>query len=567
VPGDRLEVKAVLESRSVTPIECVEMRLNGTERRYSHTRTGNNTSSRVYKTHTLVALMSRTEPRKLDVGKYEYRTIFDLPKALPPSHADAVGSVRYSLDVRVKIPWWPDRHEHYEVNVLPTPWRAAPEGGRVFATHPDGPVGGEAYIEATLDPTAASVGGTLRGAIAVTSQKPVKQMKLYLVAMNEARFQAAPFEVRRFEFTLRAPPAAGGQGADFALALPKDESPSFDGALQRLRWHLEAKAELGWRRTAVLQVPLVVAPLPPKEASAGASRHLPPVGRERRAKVWAHVANRHGLVNDADSETMTGNVGAVGLRIALEQRGDGLFSVATLTWPDLEIGLAIREKRWADTFSSSLTPVKDARFKSRFFVEGRDDAQVAAVLAGRSLVRDLMAMPEATLEDDGALLAAQGGGHRLDNLDAFVGSVRAIASAAGEALTRVPPPKAMLAAVPQWDAFARLHQARLVMGSVSLRELYWEGVTLDVATEWEDGMPARTRASHKLAGEVDRTAAAIKKALDEAAAHSVFLSDDGTLHHVREGALDDPSKLAPVLDALAAAAKDLTPSEKGSPYR
>ncbi len=557
----------MLESRSVTPIEGVEMKLVGVERRYSHTRSSGNSSSRVYKTHTLVSLVSRTEPRELSVGKHEYRSVFDLPKPLPPSHTDAVGSVRYSLDVRVKIPWWPDRHDHYEVNVLPTPWRAAAEGGRVFATHPDGPVGGEAYIEATLDPTSASLGATLRGAVAVTSQKPVKEMKLYLVAMNEARFNASPFEVRRFEFTFRAPPTAGGQGAAFALALPKDESPSFDGALQRIRWHLEAKADLGWRRRASLLVPLVVAPLPPKESTAGASRHLPPVGRERRAKVWAHVAIRHGLANDADSETMTGSEGAVGLRIALEQRGDGLFSVATLTWPDLEIGLAIREKRWADTFSSSLTPVKDARFKSRFFVAGRDEAQVAALLGGRSFVRALLTMPEATVEDDGALLAAQGGGHRLDNLDAFVGSVRAIAAAAGEALDRIPPPQAMEAFVPAWVAFAKLHQARLVLGSVSLRALYWEGVTLDIATEWEDGAPVRTRANHKLASEIDRSAAAIKKALDAASLHGVSLADDGTLSHVQAGALDDPQKLAPTLDALAATAKELTPSEKASPYR
>ena len=567
VPGDRLEVRAVLESRSVTPIKGVEMRVTGTERRYSHNRSRDNMNRRVYRTHTLVDLVSRTEPRELAVGRHEYRAVFDLPPALPPSHEDAVGTVRYSLDVRVVIPWWPDRHEQFELDVRPTPWRAAPEGARVFATHPDGPVGGEAYIEATLDPTAASVGGTLRGAVAITSKKPAKDMKLFLVAMNEPRFDTAPFEVRRYVFALRTPPAAGGEGAPFSLALPRNESPSFDGTLQRIRWHLEATADFGWGRTTSLQVPLVVAPLPPNDERGGASRHLPPVGRERRAKVWAHVARRHGLANDAESETMTGQVGAVGVRIALEQRGDGLFSVETLTWPDLEIGLAVREKRWADTFSSSLTPVKDPRFKQRFFVEGREQAQVSAVFGGRSLVRDLLGMAEATVEDEGALLAAHGGGHRLDNLDAFVGSVRSIAAVAGEAFPHIPPPAAMAAALPAWDAFAKRHQARLVVGSISLRELEWEGALLDVATEWEDDRPVRTRASHKLATAPDRTVASVKRALEAAAVHGIALEEAGILVHVRDGALADPSELGPVLDALAVASRAINPVEKKNPYR
>lgn len=568
LPGDRLEVRAVLDSRSVTPIKGVEMRLVGAERRYSHTRANGTTSSRVYKTLTLVDLSSRTEPRELSVGSHEYRTVFELPKQLPPTHSDAAGSIRYHLAVRVVIPWWPDRHEQYELAVAPAPWRASPAGGRVFATHPDGPTGGDIYIEATLDPNAVSVGGTLRGAVAVTSPKPVKDMKMFLVATNEARFQAPPAEVRRFEFTLQKPPSAGGQGSDFALALPADQSPSFDAGLMRLRWHLEARADIGWGRNATLSVPLVVAPLPATDAAAGASRHLPPVGRERRAKVWAHVASRHQLANDVDSETMTGSIGDVALRIALEQRGDGLFSVATLTWPDLEIGLTIREKRWADALSKSLAPIADEAFKSRFFVGGREAAQAAALLSNGALVRDLIAMPEAAIEDDGALLAAQGGGHRLDNLDAFVGSVRAIAAAAGEAMSRIPLPRAAQAAAPAWVAFAKRHQGRLVTGSLSLRGLSWEGFTLDVSTEWDDDRPSRTRVHHQLPSEIDLTSDTARRLLADAGkAHAITRGGQGELVWFRDGLVGDPAELAAGMNELAALAKRIAPADRRGPYR
>ncbi len=565
-PGARLLARVVLHSRSPTPVDFVDIGLTGVERRYSHTSSDGKVTRSVYKTHTLVNLALRTEPTFLEVGESEYKAAFDLPRELPPSHVDDVGSVRYRLRVHVSVPWWPDRREEYELIVRPPPWRAPPAEPRVFATRTDGPKADEPYLELSLDSTSAALGARVSGAVSQLSKRPAKSFHVALVAINTARFRPHSHEVRRYEYALPRIPGHAGDATPFAIKLPETETPSFHGNLMKLDWVLTATANYGWGRSTSLSAPLLVAPIADPADALGAPRHVPPVGHARRAKIWAHVAAERGLACDRDSETMTGSFSGVTVRIKLEQRDDGLFSVAELGWPDLGIDLAVREKRWTDAVRAKAV-IDD----HRFFISCREPAQIKPLLGdskgARRFARALLSFSEVTLDDDGAMLSAPGGGHRLDNLDEFVSSVVTIATFVGKTAGALPVPESARGWAPAWEDFAKVRDGRFVPGSVSVLGASWEGARINVSTEWEGTQPVHTQIWHALDPELDLTTEPRQSRLASALAKGITLRPDRTLVWRKAGLVSSPPDLEGPLTELATLARALASGDQRGPYR
>lgn len=557
VAGERLEVRVILTSHSITPTDGIRMTLIGDERHG-------------LRTQTIANVELRTVAAELGVGQYEYRGHFDLDAILPPSHSDSIGSVEYTLHIHVVIPWWPDRHARYEVRIAPAPHRAEPRGPIVFVSARDGPGVDGIYLEATLDPNSASIGGVLEGAIAVTSRVPIRSLALSLVATSASRAGDVSQEVRRFVYAMPNLPDATGKAQPFSVALPATESPSFDSALMSLRWHLEVRADgHGWGH-AMLHVALIVAPLPAGAIPEAKGRRLPAVGSERRAAVWASVAQTHELLNDAASETMTGHRGNVELRIALEQRDAGLYSVASLRWPDAEIALVVRERRFTDLFTGQQYAVGDTDFNKRFFVAARSAEQATALLSEPSITRWLSAMNEVVVESDGAVLAVVGGGHLPEKLAWFVDGVVAFATAVDVALAQVPAPPAAHHAVDAWRAFALRHEARFVAGSLCVRELVWEGVELDLVTEWDGVEPTRTCVVHWLDPELDRSRESAVGLLEGARHHGVavrVMAGREVLAIRSAGLSADPQSLDASLTTAATLVHALRSAGQRGPYR
>ena len=411
----------------------------------------------------------------------------------------------------------------------------------------------------------------LEGAIAVTSRVPIRSLVLSLVATKVSRGGDVAHEVNRFEYVLPQMPDATGKAQPFSVALPASESPSFDSALMSLRWHLEVRAEArGWGH-AMLHVGLTVAPLPAiEEQQEVRQRRLPAVGSERRAAVWASVAQSHELTNDAASETMTGRRGEVELRITLEQREAGLYSVASLRWPDAEIDLVVRERRFTDVFKSQQHAIGDAEFNARFFVTARTSGQVTALLGESSLTRWLAAMDEVVVEGDGAVLAAAGAGHLPEKFAWFVRGVTAFAVAIDAALAHVPPPPAARSAAIAWRDFAQRHDARFVPGSLCVRDLAWEGVALDVVIEWDGHEPTRTCVLHWLDPDLDRAQQSAVALLDEARHRGVsvrVVAGSEALAIRSSGLTADPQSLEASLTTVATLVHALRGAGSRGPYR
>lgn len=506
-PGDELSVRARLTSRSETPIRGLSFDLVGTERRYSHTSTVGSVSSSQYESIEIIRLRCVTPAEQLKVGNSSYEARFPLPEGAPPTFSSSISTVRYGLTVEVDIPWWPNRRSEYEVKVLPPPWRAEPRGPRVYATHRDGPQAGQLYIEATLDPLSASLGGKLRGAISLANvSSRARAVKLSLVASDEARFESAKpaVDIRRYDYVLAERPPASGVSLPFSIRIPENETPSFTSRLVRLSWSILVQVQVAWSDDVTLRIPIVIAPEAAAFGATAELERLPPVGRERRAQVWAHVAAKHGMTNDPSSELMTTQIGDVGLRVHLEDRDkQGLVSVATLSWPDLGIDLSLRERKWSDVLTRGVVPDLPDELEKRLAVTCREPEQGRAFLAGE-LVAAISALSDVAMDDEGALLATPGGGHRLEHLDRFVLAARTLAEAAHTAARRIPAPRAAASWEERWAEFAREHGGRLERGSLSVVGFSWGGVRFDLRSAWSDaGALAGQGLEHTLEEQAD----------------------------------------------------------------
>ncbi len=549
-------------------MDSIEVRLIGVERRYSYTHQHNN-RSRVYRTHTHVSLAAKIAGHTLTPGVFNHAVRFDLPPGLPPSYRDDYASVVYRLEVQVIIPWWPDRKVAYEVTIPPPSWPAAPTGAQVFVSNADGPRPDRVYLEASLDPGEAYLGGALRGVLSVANTKKVRRIKIGLDAFNTALFHSTlPIcNARRYEAPAITELPADGQSTSFAIQIPPTEWPSFQAALFRHTWSLEIRAIGAWSEDVVMSIPIMVAPRAGAQAADGRLDRLPPVGHERRAKAWAFVAQRFGMENDAASEVMTKTVGPITMRIELEQREKhGLTSVATLSWPSTGTGVRVAERRWSDTLLGGGVTMDDPMFDERFVVRAGEAAQARALLPP-DVRRALASAHESVFEDDGAMLAASGGGHRLEQLEQFVAAAHALARAIEPALPLVPPPACASHCFAAWADYASAHDAVLERGSLSIRKLRLEGVEVDVENRFNDkGGHVETRVVHELDETLPLDTEAARRALEEAAAKGV-MHQEGTLW-VRITPLPArPSDVEQELASFAKLARSLRPRGPLGPYR
>jgi len=570
VPGAPLLVHAKLTSKSETPITGVRFDLSGIERRYSHTVSTGKSSHKVFKTFQYFELAAMSPEAKLGVGTFEYSARFDIPPGLPPSYTDEHASIVYRLKVRVCIPWWPDRTVSYDLLLPPARWSSVPSGPTLVATNTHGPQHKELYMEATLDPHACHMGGSVEGALSVTHVEKVKQIKIAIVAQNMASFasSAPAIKVRSYAGSLLTGQPPEGTAIPFKVPFPPREPPSFRARLFQLVWTLELTAVMSWAKDVVMIIPLVVGTDPPLGGEHRPLQRLPPIGHERRAAVWAAVAGRQGMINDAASEVMTASVGAVEIRIELEQREEGLCSVATLSWPDAGIDLHVGERKWTDRLRGSAVELSYPPFDERFVVRAREPAQALAFL-GSDLANALLHLSDATVADDGALLSAPGGGHRLDSLDRFVTVVRAVAAAVDRSLALIPAPAQALGVVDEWRAFAAAQCARLEIGSLSLRGLKWDTVSIDVVTEWDsDAKAVRTTVEHALEESTDVTSPAAASILASAKqSHRIELAEGGLLRCSAPALAARPQDLEARFAAIAQTARSLRPRGPQGPYR
>jgi hypothetical protein len=569
-PGAPLDVEVVLTSASETPIDFVELRLEGQESMQF---------GRYGASHVFLRQKVLHGARALGVGEYRLAGRFELPASLVPSYRGAAANVAYSLDVHVSIPWWPDRRQRFMIPVAPRPAPFAPTP-RTFLSTLEGPKGTAPFIEVSLDSTTLEIGGELAGAVSIANTRlaSIRGVDLYLVGTERTTQGYGSVEARRLRWRLldRSPEEA--MPVPFRVSLGRGIGIGLVAHLFELSWHLEVVADVVWGFDARLRVPVtLVAPATgATSARKDARRWVAPVGRARRALTWATVAEKHGLAVDAEQERMTATVGAIDLAIALQDRGAlGLYALATLRWPDLGLELHVEPRSLTDLFvrEVDLGPGDAAR---RVTVRAREDAQVRAVLGGEVLAA-LAAFKEVHLDDEGGTLAAPGGAPTVAQLETFVTGALAATRALAFGVARVPPPQAMAPNVPAWGAFAQGHGARLAVGAMLIRDVRLGTEVGEIATLWSrtgevEGTAVRVAMSPPLDAPLDLASPALSQEARDLAsaitaeARGVRLGPDA-LEALVAGPLDDPASVEPLLEKLAMLARAVRGAPPTGPYR
>jgi hypothetical protein len=377
------------------------------------------------------------------------------------------------------------------------------------------------------------------------------------------RSEFGPEEIYRSDaIVIEADAPQAGVTYPFVLRLPEDVVPSFTSKRIWVRWYLEARAVIRFGKDVVLMSELEVGqpfeghtPVQAPREKTSAPRTAP-LGRERRALVWAAVAQLVGLQSDPEGETMSGTLGPIALTLMLELRGAQLYSVAMLSWAGLNLGVDVAERRWRDAFTSAV-PLGDEPFDKRFTVRGRAPQQLQALL--NPAVREaLMGFERIALDDAGAELLSLGNGYTVDGLEPFVRNVVALATALGAAFEKVPPPAPLAASQDAWRALAQKLGGRFEPGGFVIRGARYREAPVELVTHFgESGAPEATVARALLPGPRALTPEA-QRVLGSIApeCHGLRLTDDA-VEATLPSPLEDPARAESLWRALARVVKAL----------
>jgi hypothetical protein len=563
VPGSPLQVEVVLTSRSDTPIDYVEAKLVGT----AWMQVGRYGSSQ-----RLLEQRARHEPRTLTKGEHRFASRFDLPEGLPPTYRGGVAWVDYTLAVHASIPWWPDRRQSFAVPVG-APARDFGATPQSFVSSLEGPRGSTPFLELALESTALEIGGVVAGAVSTsnTQHATIRALDLVLVGIEASAQSSYAYDAPRHRWRIHDGQPSEGQSVPFRVALPRNLQVGFATPIFEVRWTLDVIAEVVWGRDVTLRVPVTLVPGRITQPAKGAARWVAPVGRERRGITWSTVAERHGMVNDAAEERMSANVGGAALVISTQHRGAaGLHWVATVKWAALGIDLHAEQRSWTDVFAPNRLDL------GKFTARAREAAQGLAVLGGRTL--DALArFDEATVNDDGAVLASRARAETLAQLDAFVRDAVVAGQALALGIARVPAPQVMEAHVEAWRAFASQLGGQLQVGSMKITSTSFGPEAVEIETLWSEpgrveGTAVRVRLSPPLEAELDLASPAtsaesrqLAKSISEGARSVSF--GPSALEALLDGPLADPSSAEPLLVSLTDLARSIRGVSRAGPFR
>lgn len=565
VPGQQLVARVRLNVRSETPCDGLIVRLLGNERRYRNTSSSGKTTVTHYHRREVVSQGLMIKPGTLRPGVIEQEFRFEVPHDAPPSYRSSLSLIDYKVDVRVDIPWWPDAHEVYAVEVDP-PSRAGVRGHPRAVTNVQGERRGEGIaMELSLAEDASEPGGTVRGALALTglAAKSLRRVELACVAVESARVYSAagPTAVDRRVWVLREGTPAEGEAIPFSLGLPPELTSAFASPFIEVTHHLEATAVVAWGRDVSVHVPLLVA------AGAGqSSGQVPAVGRARNLAVWQQAVSQVSIPGASlvrfEPESAQVVFSVHGLRVVAreETRGDGPCLVAEVSYPALGADLRVAERTWTD-LGAKLAAL-DPEFQRRFTVRAREQEQAAAVLDD-ALRAALGSFDEAAMDDRGAVVSRTGGVFQLSGLERFLHAVQVLAANLAAACARVPPPSALASCAEAYRDFARERGATLRRGDLTLHDWSVKGVVLHTAHRWTGRELNSSAIEVTLPDGADesRWRESVVKELGERASVSQGAA------RVEVDAMRDPAAALPRAEALAELTLRLMRGEAASPYR
>lgn len=399
IAGDEVLVEAVLTSRSETPVDAIKMTLRGLETAGFQGRGAFQRS--------IIGQRAAFGPRKLVKGENRVSARFPMPYDAPPSYRGTLLLIEYELDLEVTIPWWLDRRQKFVIPVSRRGTFNEPVAPKVYCNRQRTP--DALYMEATLDDERVEQGSVLTGVVsfANVSSARIKRVELQFKSRESiGPARAQPLwhqDGATYVSTILDHAPKEGEPATFRVTFPRDAAMTFQSEHGRVEWTIAIVAVVSFGDDISINIPIKVTP-PSRMGRQRRRAELPPVGRERRAKVLQAAAQRLELDFDGAREELRSTAASSTISIRLEpHEGRGLVAVTELAWPALGLELELRERRWTDAFADELA-IDDAPFRKRFHVSAKEKERASLVLDG-DVRSALSGFTEVELDDDGAMLA------------------------------------------------------------------------------------------------------------------------------------------------------------------
>ncbi len=581
-PGDPLLVDLLVRSGSRTPIDFIELKLQGMQ--FIRATTGSAHQSSQF----LVQSARVAEKGELGVGEHRYQALFPLPAKAFPSYVGQLFQYRYFLELHVSIPWWPDVVERYDATVLlPPATRRKPmpfAGTNVKDTTP--------FVEVSLADQYFAPGEVIEGALAFGNLGGRKARQAALSLLGYERFLPyAANEAYRFTAFKSLEQVPEGEEVSFRFAVPKEAIPSFDiGQVTSLFWAFEVQIEPE-RGPAVTHATSITLARFDRPAEEGALRRR--IGNGRWHAVWDEVGRAAGLTLDPTELALHGTFSrcAVSVKIGADDDGKRCLT-GELRWEPWGLGVSIRNRGLLD-FGLDL---EDEAFARRFRVRGRDDAQTRAALT-RPLLAALGLFDEVYLDDQRAVLRSRTPGHDQPWIGQFIRQLQGLCEALDAASIDIPPPPALAAHRAVYQRFAEELGARLEPGSLSLRGGKLDGAAVEIETDfargdaprgtvlrleidpplarpWNPGSPEALAAASPLTLRLlrelllaGRVLAVPRGAPSEDAEPPIPRVEERSLAITTGVPLDDPARAREALGAMIGLAESLRGDRRVGPYR
>ncbi|XXY20343.1 hypothetical protein WME88_11935 [Sorangium sp. So ce216] len=476
-PGDVVLVELVLRSRGRTPVDSIELHLEGMQVA--------RVEERVLVPPHFLSLVARVAGETtLPDGEQRYRASFPLPPDAPCSYLGTRAEIRYGITLSVAIPWWLDVQESYEVLVSPRPV-TRPARSPVAGTTARGD---SPFVEVSLDDQVFAPGDEISGAVALgnVQGRSVRGIEISLVGV-ERLLSADPgasnraTEAHRFTAFRRADSRDEGRELPFRFRIPRSIAPSFDAGWVALVWGLEVRVELARGDGIVHTTPLILGVFD-RPPDLGSMRRQ--IGSGRWRAVWDAVGARHGLSLDPLELRLAGALAGCAASVWIDAGSSSSGALmGELRWPSWGLDLDVGVKR----FLLALSSEDDEGFGRRYRVRGRDPGQVRAVIAG-PLRRALLAFDDVRLDDEHVAVRSRTPGHDQPWLGAFLEHLAALAVEITAASARIPPPTPMAGMRPAWERFAAELHGRLEVGRMRIRDAQLDGATFHIDTCFERGL-------------------------------------------------------------------------------
>ena len=213
---------------------------------------------------TWSCMLGRRRHPVLQPGEYTYPFAVDLPTDLLPSYIGGACEVRYYLTAYADRPRPIGSRRPSvckEITILPLPVEGVP----VSRTEPGLPSATDVVVKVSVDSNVAASGGELWVRYHVTNPegRAIRGLQGSLFQIERTRRGESKSETTA-EVAGRFEPfkeeSAYEQQGEFALALPEDAPPSFEGQYATVAYELRVSAQVAWAVDVEAKLEVKVAP-------------------------------------------------------------------------------------------------------------------------------------------------------------------------------------------------------------------------------------------------------------------------------------------------------------------